>query len=218
MRTLSSSLVFALVLGAASAAFAQESPGTRAFNVDPAASSVHIRVFRAGVLSALAHDHVINAVGIAGRVLYDPAAVTRSSLQLSIPVGSLVVDHPDDRQQEGLDGTLDEDDIAEIRAIVLSRDYLDEAQYPRVVITTVSVQGELPLLSVGLNVRIRQVGKMYTVPVQVTLEGGLLRATGEMYLNHSDFGMKPYRALLGAIAVQDPVLVKFAIVASEQLP
>ena len=209
-------LVTLVVHPAVYPAAAQEAPGTRAFNIDAATSQLTIRLYRQGVLSVLAHDHVLNADGIAGRVLYNEQDVKRSSLQLSVPVASLVVDDPERRKREGVSGTLSEKNIAEIRGIIMSEDYLDEPKYPRVVATAVAVNGELPMLSLGLSVRIKQTEKVYTVPVKVDLEGGTLHATGEVYLKQSDFGMKPYIALLGAIAVQDPVLVKFDIVAREQ--
>jgi polyisoprenoid-binding protein YceI len=222
MRFLTYLTAAALALGAACAANAQDttpqSARVRAFNVDPATSVVYIRVFKDGVLSGLGHDHIITATGIAGLVNYDLDDVTLSSLQLSIPVASLVVDDPRHRAQAGLEGELSKDDIAEIHEIILSDDYLDEVNNPRVVATAVSVTGEVPVLSVGLSVRIKQTEVTYTVPVQLALNGGQLRATGEVYLKHSDFGMEPYSALLGTIAVKDPVLVKFDIVAKEQQP
>jgi polyisoprenoid-binding protein YceI len=204
-----------LALGARMVA-AEEPSTARAFNIDPASSSLTIQVFRNGVLALLAHDHILTADGIAGRVLYDAASVQRSSLQLSVPVASLIVDDPEHRKRAGLDGTISQSDISSIRDIIMSADYLDEPIFPRVVATAVKVNGELPVLSVGLSVRIKQSEKVYTVPVRVTPDGDTLRASGELYLAHSDFGMKPYTSLLGLIAVQDLVLVKFDIVAREQ--
>jgi polyisoprenoid-binding protein YceI len=211
-------LLLALLLLALGARMvAAEEPSTaRAFNIDPASSSLTIQVFRNGVLAILAHDHILAADGIAGRVLYDAASVQRSSLQLSVPVASLIVDDPEHRKRAGLDGTISQSNISSIRDIIMSADYLDEPIFPRVVATAVKVKGELPVLSVGLSARIKQTEKVYTVPVRVALDGDTLRATGELYLAHSDFGMKPYTSLLGLISVQDLVLVKFDIVAREQ--
>lgn len=214
MRYLPLAAAFLLLLS--TFAVGQESAGGRQFTVDPATSAVTIRLYRDGVLAKFAHDHVLVAGGIAGIAIYNAEEITRSSLQLSVPVASLVVDDPEHRKREGLDGTLSASDAAKIRAIVMGPDYLDEPNAPRVVATTVGVNGTLPLLSITLSVRIKQAEKTYTVPVQVKIEGDTLRATGELYLKHSDFGMKPYRAMLGAVSVQDPILVKFDIVAREQ--
>jgi len=192
-------------------------PGpARTFNIDPQSSSVTLRVFREGALSVLAHDHVLVASGIAGRLTLDEQDPRRSALQLSVPVASLEIDNPEQRKREKFASTLSKKDIEQIRAIVMSTDYLDEANYPRVTITAVEAAGTLPTLSVGLNVRIKQVDKIYRVPAQIAVEGDTLRATGELFLLQSDFGMKPYSSLLGLIAVQDPVQIRFEIVAHEQ--
>jgi polyisoprenoid-binding protein YceI len=188
----------------------------RTFNIDPQSSSVTLRVYRAGVLSVLAHDHVLVATGIAGRLTLDEQQPGRSSLQLSVPVASLEIDNPEQRVREKFTTKIGKTDIEKIRAIVMSAEYLDEPNFPRVTITALEVAGALPTLSVGLNVRIKQVDKVYRVPVQVALEGDALHATGELFLLQSDFGMKPYSSLLGAIAVQDPVQIRFEIVAREQ--
>ena len=188
----------------------------RTFNIDPQTSSVTLRVFREGVLSVLAHDHVLVASGIAGRLTLDTQDPRRSALQLSVPVASLEIDNPEHRKREQFKSTLSKKDIERIRTIVMSPDYLDEPSYPRVTITAVEVAGTLPTLSVGLNVRIKQVDKVYRVPAQIAVEGDTLRATGELFLLQSDFGMKPYSSMLGIIAVQDPVQIRFEIVAREQ--
>jgi polyisoprenoid-binding protein YceI len=192
------------------------SPSARTFNIDPQSSSVTLRVFRAGVLSVLAHDHVLVASGIAGRLTLDEQDPRRSALQLSVPVASLEIDNPEQRKREKFTSTMSKKDIEKIRAIVMSADYLDEPNYPRVTITAVEVAGALPTLSVGLNVRIKQVDKVYRMPAQIAVEGDTLRATGELFLLQSDFGMKPYSSMLGTIAVQDPVQIRFEIVAREQ--
>jgi len=226
MPRLPSAIVLAVLLPVGVALHAQQPapdganpsppPVPRTFNIDPQTSSVTLRVFRAGMFSVLAHDHVLVASGIAGRLTLDEQDPRRCALQLSVPVASLEIDNPEHRKREKFTTELSKKDIEQIRTIVMSSTYLDEPNYPRVTITAVEVAGALPTLSVGLNVRIKQVDKVYRVPAQISVEGDTLRATGELFLLQSDFGMKPYSALLGAIAVQDPVQIRFELVAREQ--
>lgn len=225
-RRLSFPILAGLLLATAAAAQAQqpttESPAAaapatgRTYNIDPQSSSITLRLYRAGVLSVLAHDHVLVATGIAGRLTLDEKEIGRSSLQLSVPVASLDIDNPEQRVKEKFTSKIGKSDVEKIRAIVMSADYLDEPNYPRVTVTAVEVAGELPTLNVGLSVRIKQVDKVYRVPTQISRDNDTLRATGELFLLQSDFGMKPYSSLLGTIAVQDPVQIRFEIVAREQ--
>jgi polyisoprenoid-binding protein YceI len=189
--------------------------GVRAFAIDPQASSITLLLYRRGALAVFAHDHVLVASGIAGRIALDTQDVKRSSLQLSVPVGSLEIDNPEHRAREKFTNKVSPDDIEEIRGIVMSADYLDEPNHPRVTVTAVSVAGELPTLSVGLNVRIKQIEKTHVVPAQVAVEGDTLHASGELFLLQSDYGLEPYSTMLGTIAVQDSVRIRFDITARE---
>jgi polyisoprenoid-binding protein YceI len=185
----------------------------RSYTIDGHASSLQVLLRRKGVLSGLAHDHVLVADGFAGRVSVDPAELSRSALQVTIPVASLQVDPPAARQAAGLEGTLDEADRAEVRANMLAPDQLDAARAPRVTATLAGVSGQLPTLTLAVRVRIRGVERVLSVPARVELAGDELQASGEVSLLQSAFGIEPYSTMLGAIAVQDRVVVRFRIVA-----
>ncbi len=185
----------------------------RAYTIDPHASTIRLRLFRTGVFSLLAHDHVLLAEGIAGRVLLDTQDVSRSSMQLSVPVTSLRVDPLEERLTLGLDGELDEEDRAEIREAMLSAEQLDAPRFPRVVATLDSLTGDLPEVVLAVRLRIRGTERVIQVPVRVTASDTELRASGEISLLQSQFGIEPYSALLGALAVEDRVLVDFELIA-----
>lgn len=185
----------------------------RAYTIDAHASSVQVQVERAGVFALLAHNHVFVAEGFAGRITVDPADLSRSSLQLTIPLASLQVDPQDARDALGLAGKLDDSDRAEIREHMMAPHQLDLAHYPRVTATLASVSGTPPDLVVGLRVRIKETEKVLRVPVHLELSGSELRVQGEAEFLQSDFGIKPYSTLLGAISVKDRVRVRFRIVA-----
>lgn len=208
-RALQAVLALAISVWAASPAWGQ----ARTYVVDPHASSVRMLLGRAGPFSVLAHDHVLVADGFAGRITVDRAASANAALQVTFPVGSLVVDPPEVRAELGLDGDVDEADRAEIKAAMLAEDQLHAEQYPRIVATLDSVQGRLPELVLALRVRIRQAEQVITMPARVTFTAEGLEARGEFTLVQSAFDIEPYTALLGAIAVQDEVTVRYRIVA-----
>ena len=185
----------------------------RSYAIDPHASSVMVLLYREGLFSLLAHDHVILAEGFAGRVTADPADLAHTALQLTFPVASLLVDPLASRQELGLAGKLSLDDRKEIQDTMLAPAQLDAGQFPRIVATLESVSGPLPDVTLTVRVRIKKTEKVLTIPAHVELAGEEVRATGEFTLLQSDFGVEPYRAVLGAIAVQDLARVRFRIVA-----
>jgi len=51
------------------------------------------------------------------------------------------------------------------------------------------------------------------VPLSYELSGGTLTVTGELRLRQSELGLTPFSALMGALAVEDEMRVRFRIVA-----
>ena len=54
-----------------------------------------------------------------------------------------------------------------------------------------------------------------SVPVTYSMSNGELTASGELPLKQTDLGLTPFTAMLGALAVQDEMRVKFRFVAHE---
>jgi hypothetical protein len=70
---------------------------------------------------------------------------------------------------------------------------------------------------VRADVQIAVRGQSHTISVPVTysLSNGQLTASGELPLKQSDLGLTPFSAMLGALAVQDEMKVRFHFVAHE---
>jgi len=206
------------LMGAVAAGLSPAFAGTaqaaaREYSVDAEASQLRIRVLRAGPLSLLAHDHILVARGIKGRVSFNRDAPSASSGQLDVPVALLEVDDPKERVQEGFAGELTESNRAAVRDNMLAADQLNAAEYPRITLAVDRAEGELPHLRLQARVKIRDREQAISVPVTVSADSGTLTVSGEAELLQSAFGIQPYSSLLGAIAVQDSILVKFRIVA-----
>jgi hypothetical protein len=52
------------------------------------------------------------------------------------------------------------------------------------------------------------------VPLSVHVEGDRLTATGEFKVRQSELGLKPFSALMGALQVQDEMVVRFKLIAT----
>jgi len=190
----------------------------RAYTIDADASDLRVIVPRRGVLAPLAHDHVLVAKGIAGRMTFVPEAIGSSAGQLSIPVAFLDVDDAKARLREGLAAEMTEGNRASVRENMLAADQLNVAEFPRITAVLERAEGSLPNLVLHLRVRIRDQERPLDIPVTVSQSPDTLMISGEMELLQSAFGITPYSTLFGAIAVQDAVRVKFEIVARAANP
>ncbi len=201
------------LLGALLSAVPEARAAPRLYTVQAEASTLKILVYRQGALSALAHDHVLVAHGLEGQAQVDPADVGHASLRLSVPVAALEVDPAPQREQEGFTSEITAPDRQSLRETMLGPGQLHAEAFPAVTLALEEVRGALPDLALRLRVAIRGQERTITVPARVTLTERELAAQGQVELLQSDWGIVPYRTLLGAIAVQDRVLVKFSIVA-----
>ena len=185
----------------------------RDYSVDAEASQIRIRVMRAGPYSILAHDHILVARGLAGKVTLNPGTPAASSASLSVPVSFLEIDDPKERAQEGFASELNESNRSSVRETMLGTSQLDAAQYPRVTIAVDRAEGTLPALRLHVRVKIRDREQSMEIPVTVSADVTTLVISGETDLRQSAFGITPYSALFGAIAVEDTVRLRFQIVA-----
>lgn len=187
----------------------------RVFRLDDAASRLVVLLTREGAFSAFSHDHVLVARGLEGEVTLDVENPSAAALRLTLPVERMVVDAPGDREREGLAGTLTKSQRGEVRENMLGPQQLDAAAFPAVTAFSAGVAGDLPRLRLQLRLGIRGVERVVPVEARVTLENGLLAAEGEAEVRQTDFSIRPFRLLLGVVAVADVVRVRFRIVARE---
>lgn len=196
--------------------------GVDQYSIDVAASDIRVLVYRTGLLSNLAHDHVMVAREFSGIVSLAPghgrgnSADMSSSGNIEVQVSSLEVDAPEARRAEGLSGTLDAEDRAEIRAIMLGQEMLNAAQHPVIRVKVLLVDDLAPLTGLTVRIRIRGVEREYIVMARVRRTGGQIRISGDFQLKQTDFGIAPYSTFLGTIAVADRVKIKFDVVARRQ--
>lgn len=187
----------------------------RPFDVASRESLLTILAFRGGTLAKFGHDHVIASHDVGG-TFYVPDDVSHSTFELHIPVAQLAIDEPDLRAQEGPDFPKDVPDSAKegTRRNMLSEALLDGEQYADIALVSQHVEitsGSQVRADVQITVR----GQTHTVSVPVTysLANGELTASGELPLKQTDLGLTPFTAMLGALAVQDEMRVKFRFIA-----
>jgi polyisoprenoid-binding protein YceI len=166
--------------------------------IGPGNGTLILHTSRQGLAAQVGHDLTIEVMDWSGVVTIadDPAA---SGMEITVRTGSL-------RVLEGTGGIkpLSERDKREILGNarkILKSDRLPEATFTATAVTITtsgdgSAEGMLTLLDTARPVRL-----------EITALGGLrYRATGTVV--QSDYGIKPYTALLGALKLADPVGVE----------
>jgi len=166
----------------------------------PDRADCHVLVFREGLLSAVGHDLVLRAGGVSVELAGD-----RSAVRVEVDARTLRVRHAVRGGRELPDALRpsDRQDIeAAIRGAVLQSDRFPAIRFAS---TGVAPRGA------GWDVRgsLTVAGATREVAFQVRRVDGRLEAEGT--LHQPDFGIRPYRAMLGALKVRADVLVRVSI-------
>lgn len=202
----------ALLLCAAPAAAA-------AYRIDSGESLFAVVTRKAGFAAGLAHDHLIAAADYEVRLEFDPQAPESTSFRLETRVEALRPDEPELRRRAEPRlielGVLDEP-FAEvsagqrrkIRRAMLGDGQLDAAGHPMIRASVAGVEAVETVPGFGYRVplELEVRGVRVTSPVAARYErdaDGRLTVEAFGSFRFSDFGIKPYSAMLGAVRNRD---------------
>lgn len=184
--------------------------GSAVYVVDPARSTVSIRVGRAGLFKFAGHEHLVLARAFRGAIQAEPVDLGRSSVRLTFDAGALAVSTRDEPAG----------DAPKVQARMLGPDVLDVARFPEVAFRSTAVEGR-PAGAGGYHLRVTgELGihgatRSVVVPVEVALSGATLTASGRFELRQTDYGMQPV-SVAGVVKVKDALVVEFRIVATHE--
>lgn len=178
----------------------------RVYTIDAAQSEVYWRIYRAGTMARLGHNHVISIAGLEGSVRLG-SDLAQAEWSLSFPVGELVVDDPELRARYGEDfeSVPSDRDKRGTRENMLTDRVLNGSLFPEISLRGTSVEG--PLDDAHLPVSIEMLGRTIeqSFPAAISLDGDSLTVTGEYRLTHEDLGLEPFTALGGLMAVGENI-------------
>jgi hypothetical protein len=163
--------------------------------IDTTQSKMTVYVYKSGLFSAFADDHIIQAP-IAGGSLSEeqPMAV------------NLVVQTAD---MKVLDPDLDATKRAEVQAGMVSEKVLDTARYPEITFTSTTVTPSGPnKWNVVGTLAIR--GQTRSITVPVSRQNGSYR--GSVEIKQRDFGIEPISIAGGTVKVKNELKIEFDIV------
>lgn len=187
------------------------------YRLDPNKGFVYVQVFKdkSTLAADLSHDHVIRAKAWTGSVVWDPTNVGACQVEVSVPVSSLEVDAPEMRKKVGYDTVLDDDDRATVREHMLDAGQLNASAYPNITFKSTKCEGTGNAIKVTGNFTLHGTSKTVTVPMTLSADGSAFTAKGTFKLKGSDYGMKPFEALLGQLKNSDEMSFTIDVVGAK---
>lgn len=186
-------------------------PGT--YRIDPSKSELRVLVYRAGALASFGHNHVMVNRALSGTVQL-AATWQASSFSISVPVGDFIVDDAQARLDEGGDfpGEIPQDAKSGTYHNMLSATLLNAAQFPAITVKSVAITGTPGALSAALTINVAGHESIVHAPFTLESDSRRLTAAGSLELKQTAVGLTPYSLMLGALQVQDAMLLKFRFV------
>jgi polyisoprenoid-binding protein YceI len=184
------------------------------YRVSPGDSDLRVLVFRSGSFARLAHNHVISSSAVAGTIVLGESP-SGSAFDLHVPVDSFVVDDPDIRAEEGqaFSAEISARDSAGTRRNMMGKKLLQADLFNDIRIVSQRISGDYPDVSVEAGITIRNERHIVRLPALVERYDDRIQVTGSVAIAHSELGLQPFTAALGAMRVGEIMTLKYRIVA-----
>lgn len=173
-------------------------PTSGTYQIGPSDGSLTIRTKKAGVGAKMAHDLVLEAKSWSGTVNFDADDPAASNGEVTVQPASLEVIDSSGGVKPLSDG--DRKDIAKN----INEKALQTKKYPDVTFRSTSVSGGGSAYKVEGELTIT--GQTKPATLDVTVDGTNVVVKGKVV--QTDFGVKPYSAMLGALKIDDAVEVE----------
>ena len=159
-----------------------------------------IRTFKEGLLSPIAHDLVIRVTAFRVEISADQAEIHAEFDAHSLRVVDAAVDGA---LRPGLLSATDKRKIEQ----TIQRDVLAVRHYPRIVFASTSVTASADRAEVIGDLSLHGRTRAVRVSARVAGDSWVAEAT----LHQPDWGIKPYKALLGTLKVQPEVRIHLTV-------
>ena len=189
-------------------------PAARRFRLRTDQSRLTVLVYRDGRLANLGHNHVVSSDDLQGEI-YIADTPQDASFEIRVPVATMDVDLPQYRVDAGDDfpGELDPEAVNGTRENMLGAQQLDAEAWPEIVMRSRRVRGNLPDITVQVEIAVRSHVHTVEIPLQAIVSDERIVATGHFQLNQTDLGLEPFSVMMGALKVRDQLDIQFTLVA-----
>ena len=183
------------------------------YEIDRHDSLLKIFVYRAGLLKAFGHDHLISTTMINGGLFYTTPLSPAAAFKLTVPVDGLVVDDPEQRKAAGgpFSTLVPDKDRNGTRRNMLGDKVLNAAHYPDIIISGHWLAGSPSQATIAVTLGLRDKLAKYSVPVVIRVQHNRLRVTGTLHMKQSELGITPFSILGGVLQVADGMDVSFSL-------
>jgi polyisoprenoid-binding protein YceI len=167
--------------------------------LEPAPGSyVKVEVEKTGLYKG--KKHLFSFTSWRGQVEYDPQHPESATARLEIDAGQFKLE----------DEWVSEKDRKKISEFTRSKEMLEVSSYPQIVFHGAGLKPDGPgRWKITGDLTIRNVTK----PVELALALDGKQATGRAVFPMTAFGLKPPKALLGAIGTKDEIVISFSVTA-----
>ncbi len=183
------------------------------YAIDPNHSLLSVKVFRSGRLARLGHNHIISTSQLSGWIVGDGDQIMAD---LFVRLDQLDVDSPVLRAAAGPEfaSSPSDDDIADTRANMLSGKVLDASQFPFLRFEVDRLESDtLGTRAVG-RLTISGLSRDVKIPIKIAGNTKQSRVTASFDVRQSDFAIKPFTVLGGALGTADQLKVHITLVAA----
>ncbi|KKL96465.1 hypothetical protein LCGC14_1844190 [marine sediment metagenome] len=175
--------------------------GTYSLNGNSGKMSVY--TYKEGLLSTLAHDLLIDVKNFKVNLNVPEAGLTSGSLEVELQADSLKVDCAM-KEGERQPDTLKEKDIADIEKD-MAKKVLHPDKYPTVNFCSKEIKEKEVGYHVNGELSLHGVTK--TIDFDIDTNGDNLK--GRFSILQKDYGIKPFRAMLGTLKVKNEISFAF---------
>ncbi len=169
------------------------------YSIGPDVGILTLSTFRAGMGAKVGHDLVLEATRWSGTAELDPDNPASSHVQVTVDPSSLEL-----KSATGGVKPISAKDREDISKNINDK-ILQTKKYPEITFESTEVVGSPPQLSAQGNLTV--VGQTRPASLDLAVEEGAggTRIVATTTITQSDFGIKPFSAMLGALKVRDAV-------------
>jgi polyisoprenoid-binding protein YceI len=156
-------------------------------------SAITIKVFKSGLFSGFAHNHVV------------VAPIARAAIETAKPSAEITVVT---KEMKVTDPEVSDKDRAEIQSTMLGPKVLDQEKYPEIHFRSSRIEQTSPQ-----HYRVAGTLELHGTKQEITLEvtGGPEHFHGTTKLKQSDYGIKPISLFGGSVKVKDELELEFDV-------
>lgn len=177
--------------------------------IETRGSTFTVRAFATGLLSSFGHSPTIAIPDFDGEISLNPDEVEKSFLRLTIQSASLnVTDDISDKDREEINRRMHQE--------VLEADSFPQIVYECSRVSASKVGESQYWMALTGELTFHGVTRSQPVSARVSVNGGMLRAAGELTIRQSDYRIQPVSAAAGTIRLKDELKLSFDISARKQ--